>query len=306
MTLLNTLMETYATLSQKVSQLEQDKITQALEILKLKKNIKKLEKKRKSKSSSLKRLRKVGGKIKAVNTNDDIILVDVETQKEVADMDAKLQGRIYDVSVAATKDVNPAEPTVLDVEEVTMTMAQKLIKMKAEKARLLDEQMAKRKYRSLKRKPVSIAQARKNMIIYLKNMVGYKIKHFRGMTYDKESFKKLKAVEVLGFESIQETPTNDPKEMSKDDVQNMLEIFPVSKFKVEALQVKYPLIDWEIHSEGSRTYWKIIKVGGIIEAYQSFEDMIKVFDREDMVALWRLVKEKFNSAVPNVDKEKAL
>nr|GEV44153.1 hypothetical protein [Tanacetum cinerariifolium] len=145
MTLLNTLMETYATLSQKVSQLEQDKITQALEILKLKKNIKKLEKKRKSKSSSLKRLRKVGGKIKAVNTNDDIILVDVETQKEVADMDAKLQGRIYDVSVAATKDVNPAEPTVLDVEEVTMTMAQKLIKMKAEKARLLDEQMAKRK-----------------------------------------------------------------------------------------------------------------------------------------------------------------
>nr|GEY19442.1 hypothetical protein [Tanacetum cinerariifolium] len=106
--------------------------------------------------------------------------------------------------------------------------------------------------------------------------------------------------------SIQETPTNDPKEMSKEDVQNMFEIFPVSKFKVEALQVKYPLIDWEIHFEGSRTYWKIIRVGGITESHQSFKDMIKVFDREDLVALWRLVKEKFNSAVPNVDKEKAL
>nr|GEW08077.1 hypothetical protein [Tanacetum cinerariifolium] len=29
-------------------------------------------------------------------------------------------------------------------------------------------------------------------------------------------------------------------------------------------------------------------------------------DREDLVALWRLVKEKFSSTVPNVDKEKAL
>nr|GFA14864.1 hypothetical protein [Tanacetum cinerariifolium] len=91
------------------------------------------------------------------------------------------------------------------------------------------------------------------MIVYLKNMVGYKMEHFRGMTYDK---------------------------------------------------VKYPLIDWEIHSEGSRIYWKIIRVGGITKAYQSFKDMIKGFDREDLVALWNLVKEKFSTAVPNVDKKK--
>nr|GEZ11245.1 hypothetical protein [Tanacetum cinerariifolium] len=52
------------------------------------------------------------------------------------------------------------------------------------------------------------------------------------------SFKKLKAVEVSGFDSTQETPTNDPKEMSEEDVQNMLKIVPVSKFKVEALHVK--------------------------------------------------------------------
>nr|GFA42164.1 hypothetical protein [Tanacetum cinerariifolium] len=188
-------------------------------------------------------------------------------------------------------------------------MAQNLIKMKAEKARLINKQMVKRlhdeeveqaaarekqekddlekakglqqqKYQSLKRKPISIAQARKNMIIYLKNIAGYKMEHSRGMTYDKvrpifereynkvqtlfkpdkdveeptkkrvaeetllqESFKKLKAVEVLGSESTQDTPTNDPKEMSEQDVKNMLEIVLVSEFKVEALQVKYPLID---------------------------------------------------------------
>nr|GEW10549.1 hypothetical protein [Tanacetum cinerariifolium] len=287
--------------------------------------VKKLEKKKKYKSSGLKRIKKVGtsqrvesstdiimgaqedaskqrGKIEAIDADVDITLVDVETQ---VDMDAELQWRKDDVS-AATKDANIVEPTVFDDEEVTMTMAQTLIKMKVEKSKLLDEHMAKRKYQSLKRKLVSINQARKNKIIYLKNMAGYKMEHFKGMTYDKESFKKLKAVEVSGSDSTQETPSNDPKEMSEEDVQNMFEIIPVSEFKVKALQVKYPLIVWEIHPKGSRSYWKIIRVGGITEAYQSFEDMLKGFDIEDMVALWRLVKEKFSSAVPNVDKEKAL
>nr|GEZ97010.1 hypothetical protein [Tanacetum cinerariifolium] len=37
--------------------------------------------------------------------------------------------------------------------------------------------------------------------------------------------------------------------MTEVDVQNILEIFPVLEFKVEALQVKYPIIDWEIHTE---------------------------------------------------------
>nr|GEW84048.1 hypothetical protein [Tanacetum cinerariifolium] len=58
-----------------------------------------------------------------------------------------------------------------------------------------------------------------------------------------ESFKKLRAAEVSGSESTQEIPSNNPKEMTEKDVQNMLEIIPVSEFKVEALQVKYPIID---------------------------------------------------------------
>nr|GEZ13863.1 hypothetical protein [Tanacetum cinerariifolium] len=133
-----------------------------------------------------------------------------------------------------------------------------------------------------------------------------KKKRVADKTLLQESFKKLKAVEVSGSESTQEISSNDLKEMSEEDVQNMLEIVPVSEFKVEALQVKYPIIYWEIHTEGSRTYWKIIRVGGMTEAYQSFEDMLKGFNREYMVALWNLVKEKFSSAVPSVDKEKAL
>nr|GFB80670.1 hypothetical protein [Tanacetum cinerariifolium] len=101
-----------------------------------------------------------------------------------------------------------------------------------------------------------------------------------------ESFKKLRAeVKASGSHTTQDTPTVNPTELSEEYVQNMLQIILMAELKVEALQVKYPLIDWEIYSEGSRTYWKIIRVGGIIQAYQSFEDMLKDFDREYLDAL---------------------
>nr|GEV46360.1 hypothetical protein [Tanacetum cinerariifolium] len=137
MTLLNTLLETCTTLSYKVATLEQDKVAQALEILKLKRRVKKLKKQRKYKFSGLKRLRKVeGGRIKEIDADEEITLVDIEIQD---DLGAELQRRIKEKD-----EVNAAEPTVFDDEEVTMTMAQTLIKMKAKKARLLDEEMAKR------------------------------------------------------------------------------------------------------------------------------------------------------------------
>ncbi|GKE56120.1 hypothetical protein Tco_1495305, partial [Tanacetum coccineum] len=49
-----------------------------------------------------------------------------------------------------------------------------------------------KRYQTLKKKPVSVAQARKNMMIYLKNMAGYKMGYFKGMSYDeiRPMFKK--------------------------------------------------------------------------------------------------------------------
>nr|GEU93269.1 hypothetical protein [Tanacetum cinerariifolium] len=248
MSLLITLLETCVFLSKKVAKLEQDTHTQALEILQLKKRVKKLEKKKRSKSLRFKRLRRVGrGKIEAIDADEDITLVDMEKDEEVVTMDVELQGRIYQEEVnAASKGVSAAEPTIFDDEEYDEK--EENIDWNAVAEQIQERNLDNiRKYQSLKKKPVSIAQARKNMIIYLKNMVGYKMEHFRGMTYDKE-----------------------------------------------------------IHNEGSRTYWKIMRVSGITEAYQSFEDMLKGFNREDLVALWNLVKEKFSSTVPNVDKEKNL
>ncbi|GJR22513.1 hypothetical protein Tco_0971040 [Tanacetum coccineum] len=199
------------------------------------------------------------------------------------------------------------------------------------------------RYQALKKKPVTIAQARKNMMVYLKNMANYKMSYFKGMSYDQirpifeeeyrkvqtlfkkntdvemtkkkrvaeeallqESFKKLRTTLALGSEAFQEQLTEETKECSEEDLKTLLEIVPVEEFRVEALQTKYPIIDWEIHTEDSRKYWKIIRVSNITEAYQSFEDMLKAFDREDLDTLWSLVKEKFRSVEPTEDMERAL
>ncbi|GJT80809.1 hypothetical protein Tco_1055151 [Tanacetum coccineum] len=42
------------------------------------------------------------------------------------------------------------------------------------------------------------------------------------------------------------------------------------------------------------------------EAYQIFADMLKKFDRDDLVKLWDLVKERFSTTEPTDDKEKEL
>nr|GEX41109.1 putative ribonuclease H-like domain-containing protein [Tanacetum cinerariifolium] len=169
-----------------------DKVAQALEIVKLKQRVMKLEKKRRSKHSGLKRLR---------------------------------------------KDINAAdfEPIVFDDEVVTMTMAQTLIKMKAKKVRILDEQMAKRL------QDEEIEQAVQTFLKSDRDEEPTK-KRAAKETLLQESFKKLRAkVEVSGSYSTQqqETPTVDPAKISKEDVQNMLQIIPVAEFKVEALQVKH-------------------------------------------------------------------
>ncbi|GJV12531.1 hypothetical protein Tco_1354072 [Tanacetum coccineum] len=48
------------------------------------------------------------------------------------------------------------------------------------------------------------------------------------------------------------------------------------------------------------------QVGNHTEAYQFFEDMLKIFDRDDLVMLCNFTKERFSSTEPTDDKERAL
>nr|GEX26457.1 putative ribonuclease H-like domain-containing protein [Tanacetum cinerariifolium] len=92
-------------------------------------------------------------------------------------------------AVSAPELVSAAEPTVFNDEDVTMTMAQTLIKLKAKKAKLLDEQIAQKLHDEEVRKAAARDKQEK---AYMEraprasktSMVGYKMEFFRGMTYD--------------------------------------------------------------------------------------------------------------------------
>ncbi|GKE14266.1 hypothetical protein Tco_1421843, partial [Tanacetum coccineum] len=104
----------------------------------------------------------------------------------------------------------------------------------------------------------------------------------------------------------EEQSAEEEKELSEVELQKLMMIVPVEEIYVEALHVKYPIIDWEVYSEDTRKYSKIIRVGNHIEAYQTFDDTLKKFDRDDLDKLWSLVKERFSSTDPTNDKERTL
>nr|GEY71857.1 hypothetical protein [Tanacetum cinerariifolium] len=135
-------------LDQEVANLEQEKVAQALEIIKLKQRVRRLEKKMRTKHSGLKRLKKLGtsqrvefsidtivddqedafkwGGIAELDANEDVTLEDVDDEVK---MDANIQGRLAEsqakaynldlqhakkvLSMQDTDEANPAE-----VEEV--------------------------------------------------------------------------------------------------------------------------------------------------------------------------------------------
>ncbi|GJX45509.1 hypothetical protein Tco_0262185 [Tanacetum coccineum] len=176
------------------------------------------------------------------------------------------------------------------------------------------------RYHTLQNRSFSVAKVRKNMCMYLKNHGGYKQSHFKGMSYEdirpifdrvwdqNQAFVPMDSESGEASESIQEQSSEEPKvdELSQEQLQQMMLIVPEEGMHIEALQTKYPIIDWEVHSEDTMKFWKIIRVGNHTKVYQFFEDMLKNFDREDLVKLWSLVKERFSSIEPTDDKERAL
>ncbi|GKE90814.1 hypothetical protein Tco_1571909, partial [Tanacetum coccineum] len=134
---LDELMELCTNLQEKVLDLEKIKTSQQNEIDSLKKRVKKLEKKDRSRSHKLKRLYKVGlstrvessrdeeslgeyaskqGRINAIDADKDITLVNVQddVEKEMYDVGTMTGDEVFAEQEVAAKDVN------LTVDEVTL------------------------------------------------------------------------------------------------------------------------------------------------------------------------------------------
>nr|GEZ37646.1 xylulose kinase-1 [Tanacetum cinerariifolium] len=106
------------------------------------------------------------------------------------------------ITVAASKlTIGPSRRTkgvvIRDPEESSTTTTLNLLLLLAELNKNIEwdevidhvkkkakEDPAVKRYQALKRKPQTEAQTRKNMMIYLKNVVGFKMDYFKGMSYD--------------------------------------------------------------------------------------------------------------------------
>nr|GEX95906.1 ribonuclease H-like domain-containing protein [Tanacetum cinerariifolium] len=436
MNLLQEVMDTYTALTKRVEHLEFDKVSQALEITKLKRRVKKLERRNKVKVLKLRRLQKVGTS-QRIETSDETMIDDVSNQgrmiaemdqdadvvleddkkvddeaKEVA-KDAKVdesvdiqerqsesQAEIYkidldhankvlsmqedetepaevqevvdvvtttklitEVVTAASETITAASTTLTAIEAqvpaVTLTDAPVRVTAAPSRRRKglvirdpeeesttstiipaetkskdkgkwilveepkplkkkqqieQDEKYAKelqaelnknidwdeaidhvkkkakedpvvKRYQVLKRKPQTEAQARKNMMVYLKNVVGFKMDYFKGMSYDdmrpiferyfdsnvaflQKTKEQTKEEESRELKRLNETLAENAVKRQKLDeevgeLKRHLHIVPNEDddvyIEATLLARKVPVVDYKIIELNNKPYYKIIR-----------------------------------------------
>nr|GFB37942.1 hypothetical protein [Tanacetum cinerariifolium] len=109
------------------------------------------------------------------------------------DIHSTSQGRMIaemdqDSDVVLEDDKEKDETKPAEVQEVVNIVATAKLITEDEAIdhvkRKAKEDPAVKRYQVLKRKPQTKAQARKNMMVYLKKVVGFKMNYFEGMSYD--------------------------------------------------------------------------------------------------------------------------
>nr|GEU47743.1 hypothetical protein [Tanacetum cinerariifolium] len=316
--------------------------------------VRKLEKKRKSKSSGLKRLKKMLMRITLVDAD-----AEVEMDTNIQGMMAESQAKTYNLDlqhsekVLSMQDTDEAEvEEVLEVVTATklmtevVTTAAEVPKASAPRRRRgvviqdpeetaaassvivhskidMDEAFARQleaelnaninwddvveqvkrsekqdntvmRYQALKRKPVTEAQAKKNMMIYLKNMAGFKMDFFK----EEVTVQEKRQGENLEQETAKKQRIDEDAEELKRHLQIVANDDDDVYIESTLLASKVPVVDYQIHHENNKHYYKIIRADGTHKLFLSFITLLKNFDREDLETLWKLVKERFESTEP--------
>nr|GEU81776.1 reverse transcriptase domain-containing protein [Tanacetum cinerariifolium] len=280
--------------------------------------------------------------IAKIDADEDVILEEVDAEKDDKDdveEPAELQEviEVFTTAKLMTEVVTAATTTITaattPITAATITAAPSA----ARRRKGVDdvkEQVKKKgkqdnvvlRYQALKRKPQIEAQARKNMMVYLKNRAGFKMDSFKGMSYDdiRPIFKKYFNSNVAFLEKIKEeleeeesralkrkTESLEEKAAKKqkldvevEELKKHLQIVPDDDddddvyTEATPLALKVPVVDYEIYSENNKPFYKIIRADGSHQLFLGFLSLLKNFDREDLEMLWQIVQEKFASLKP--------
>nr|GEY05410.1 hypothetical protein [Tanacetum cinerariifolium] len=161
------------------------------------------------------------------------------------------------------------------------------------------------------------AQAKKNMMIYLRNMVGFKMDYFKGMSYDdiRPIFEKYFNSNVAFLEKTKEQMEEEDSRALKrasesqaekaakkqkldeevEELNKHLQIVPNDEddvyTKATPLTRKVSVVDYEIYTENNKLYYKIISADGSPQLFLSFLSLLRNFDREDLEVLCSSMEE---------------
>nr|GEU98318.1 hypothetical protein [Tanacetum cinerariifolium] len=144
---------------------------------------------------------------------------------------------------------------------------------------------------------------------------------FRGMTYTEirpifeKHYNFIQAFLEKGEKEIDKEGSKRKSKISKqiaakkqkidkevEELKTHLQIIPNDEddvyTKATPLALKVPVVDYQIHHDKNKPYYKIIRADGTRQLFLSFITLLKNFDREDSEILWKLVQERFQSSEP--------
>ncbi|GKB69125.1 hypothetical protein Tco_0930537 [Tanacetum coccineum] len=184
------------------------------------------------------------------------------------------------------------------------------------------------RYHAQLNRPYSVAEVRKNMIMYLKNQGGYKMSYFKGMKYedirpifeqvwdqtqsfmpmDSEKESKEKDEERMKRKTSKAREDKIKRQKTKDDPEKLtlMEYVQVVSDSEEAinvipLAVKSPIVSWKSYCKGDMGFYEIHRADGSYKTYKFFSEMLNDFDKDDLIMLYRLFNEKYASTRPGFD-----
>ncbi|GKD83271.1 hypothetical protein Tco_1350110 [Tanacetum coccineum] len=147
------------------------------------------------------------------------------------------------------------------------------------------------RYHALQNRSFSVAEVRKNMCMDLKNQGGYKMSHFKGMSYEEirpifervwdqiQSFVPkwiLKRKKVVK-RKLEEEERNHllGKDQKKLLVKKVLRNRKEESLDVESLATKYPIVDWETQIlANDKYYYQIKRTDGSVKHYKIFSALL--------------------------------
>ncbi|GJU26882.1 hypothetical protein Tco_1165503 [Tanacetum coccineum] len=102
------------------------------------------------------------------------------------------------------------------------------------------------------------------------------------------------------------------EEVSEDDEGELIKHLVIKKdedIAIDAipLATKLPVIsDYKLHKEGMLVHYQLIRADGSSKRYSSMIRMLQGIDREDLEALWKIVKIKYSDIRPKDEFERVL